>query len=70
MKGIRCRGTVKEIQRGGQFLIELEDAPHIVRAYISGRMKIGKIRLSVGDHVDVVLSPYDLSRGRIEWRYT
>jgi len=67
---LRCRGTIKEIQRGGQFLVEVQDTAHTVRAYLSGKMKIGKITLCVGDIVDVILSPYDLDRGRIVWRYT
>lgn len=69
MDEIRCRGIVKEIRRGGKFLVELQDMPHIVLAYLSGRMKIAKITLTTGDAVDVILSPYDLTRGRIVWRY-
>lgn len=71
MDEIRCRGTVKEIQRGGQFIVALQDMPeHTVRTYLSGRMKINKITLTIGDPVDIILSKYDLTRGRIVYRYT
>ena len=70
MNRIRVRGTLTEIQRGGRFLVELQDTPaHTVKAYLSGKMKIGKISLVVGDDVDIELSKYDLHRGRIVWRH-
>lgn len=50
--------------------MELQDTPaHTVKAYLSGKMKIGKISLVVGDDVDIELSKYDLHRGRIVWRH-
>ena len=70
MSRIRVRGILEEIQRGGQFVVALQDTPEYkVRAYLSGRMKINKISLVVGDDVDVELSKYDLTRGRIIYRH-
>lgn len=70
MDRIRHRGIIKEIQRGDNFLVVLADhTSHVVKAYLSGKMRIDKITLAMGDAVDVELSPYDLTRGRIVWRH-
>ena len=70
MSRVRVRGILEEIQRGGKFIVSLQDTPEFkVRAYLSGKMKISKISLVVGDSVDLELSPYDLHKGRIVWRY-
>ena len=70
MSRIRVRGILQEIQRGGKFVVSLQDTPEYkVRAYLSGKMKINKISLVVGDHVDVELSQYDLTHGRIIYRH-
>lgn len=50
------------------FRVELENG-HIVLAHISGKMRMFNIRILAGDRVTVELSPYDLSRGRIVYRY-
>ena len=50
------------------FLVELE-GDHEVLAHISGKVRLNFIRILPGDRVDVELSPYDLSRGRIVYRY-
>lgn len=50
------------------FRVELENG-HIVLAHISGKMRMHNIRILAGDKVTVELSPYDLSRGRIVYRY-
>lgn len=70
MSRVRVRGILEEIQRGGKFIVSLQDTPEFkVRAYLSGKMKISKISLVVGDEVDMELSKYDLTQGRIVWRY-
>ncbi len=51
-----------------QFRVELDNG-HKVLAYISGKMRKYYIRILLGDRVKVELSPYDLSRGRIIYRY-
>jgi translation initiation factor IF-1 len=51
-----------------QFLVELESG-HNVLAHISGKMRMNYIRILPGDRVKVELSPYDLSRGRITYRF-
>jgi len=51
------------------FCIELEDSQHQVLAHISGKMRKHFIRILPGDRLLVELSPYDLNRGRITYRY-
>ena len=61
-------GTVKEILPNAMFRVELENG-HKVLAHISGKMRMHFIRILSGDKVKVQLSPYDLTRGRITYRY-
>ena len=49
------------------FKVELENK-HVVRAHISGKLRMNFIRILPGDKVTIELSPYDLSKGRIIWR--
>ena len=65
---IKVTGTVIEALPSAQFLVEL-DGGHEVLAYLSGKMRKNYIRILLGDRVDVELSPYDLERGRIVYRY-
>lgn len=65
---IVMEGTVVEALPGTQFRVEL-DNEHEVLAYLSGKMRRYYIRILLGDRVRVELSPYDLSRGRITYRY-
>jgi translation initiation factor IF-1 len=67
-KKIEVTGTVVEALPGAQFLVELDNG-HEVLAYLSGKMRKNYIRILLGDRVDVELSPYDLARGRIVYRY-
>jgi len=64
---IEVFGTVLEAQPNATFIVELENG-HKVLAYISGKIRMNFIRILPGDRVKVVLSPYDLDRGRITWR--
>jgi translation initiation factor IF-1 len=64
---IRMDGTVIEALPGTQFRVRLENG-HEVLAYLSGKMRKYYIRILLGDHVQVEMSPYDLSRGRITYR--
>jgi translation initiation factor IF-1 len=61
-------GTVVEALPATQFRVELDNG-HEVLAYLSGKMRRYYIRILLGDRVKVEVSPYDLSRGRITYRY-
>ena len=65
---IEMEGVVVEALPGTQFKVRL-DNDHEVLAYLSGKMRKYYIRILLGDRVKVKMSPYDLSRGRIVYRY-
>jgi len=65
---IVLEGTVTEPLPNAMFRVELENG-HKVLAHISGKMRMHYIRILPGDKVQVELTPYDLSRGRITYRY-
>jgi len=65
---IEMEGTVVEPLPNAMFRVELENG-HRVLAHISGKMRMHYIRILPGDRVVVELSPYDLTRGRITYRY-
>jgi translation initiation factor IF-1 len=61
-------GTVTEVLPDGNYRVTL-DNEHQILAYMSGKMRKFRIRTGVGDRVIVEVSPYDLSRGRINFRH-
>jgi translation initiation factor IF-1 len=65
---IEMEGTVIEALPGTQFRVRL-DNDHEILAYLSGKMRKYYIRILLGDRVRVELSPYDLTRGRVIYRY-
>lgn len=65
---ITMEGTVTEALPNAMFRVEL-DGKHTVLAHVSGKMRMHFIRILPGDKVTVELSPYDLTRGRITYRY-
>jgi translation initiation factor IF-1 len=65
---IQVEGTVSETLPNASFRVMLENK-HIILAHISGKMRMNYIRILPGDKVLIELSPYDLSRGRIVYRY-
>ena len=65
---IEVEGIVKEALPNTQFKVELENG-HEILAHSSGKMRMNYIRILPGDKVKVELSPYDLTRGRITYRY-
>jgi translation initiation factor IF-1 len=67
-EAIEIEGTVNEVLPNATFRVELENG-HEVLAYLSGKMRQNYIRVLEGDRVKVELSPYDLSRGRVTYRY-
>ena len=67
-KGISVDGTIVKTLPNATFRVELENG-HKVLAHVSGKMRMHFIKILPGDTVTVELSPYDLSRGRIVYRY-
>ena len=65
---IEVEGVVKDALPNAMFDVELANGHHVL-AHVSGRMKMHYIRILLGDRVLVELSPYDLTRGRIIYRY-
>ena len=65
---IELEGTVVEPLPNAMFKVELENG-HQVLAHISGKMRMHYIKILPGDKVTIELSPYDLERGRITYRY-
>ena len=65
---IEVEGTVMEPLPNAMFRVELQNG-HKVLAHVSGKIRMNFIRILAGDRVTVELSPYDLSRGRIIYRY-
>jgi translation initiation factor IF-1 len=61
-------GTVMELLPNATFRVELENG-HSVIAHTAGRMRKNRIRVLTGDKVTVEMTPYDLSKGRITYRY-
>lgn len=65
---IKIKGTVSECLPNTKFRIKLENDLEII-GYLSGKMRINSIKVIEGDVVDVEISPYDLTKGRISYRY-
>ncbi len=61
-------GIIKEALSNAMFRVELENG-HVITAHISGKMRMHYIRLLPGDKVKLEMSPYDLTKGRITFRY-
>jgi translation initiation factor IF-1 len=65
---IKVDGVIAETLPNATFKVTLDNG-HEVLAHISGKMRMNFIKILVGDKVTVELSPYDLSKGRITYRY-
>jgi len=65
---IKVDGTITETLPNATFRVKLDNG-HEILAHISGKMRMNFIKILVGDKVTVELSPYDLSKGRIVYRY-
>jgi len=61
-------GTILEALSNAMFRVELENG-HVITAHISGKMRMHYIKILPGDKVRVEVSPYDLTKGRIAYRY-
>ncbi|MCF0207275.1 MAG: translation initiation factor IF-1 [Bacteroidales bacterium] len=65
---IELDGTIIEALSNAMFRVKLEGG-HIITAHISGKMRLHFIRILPGDRVKLEMSPYDLTKGRITFRY-
>ena len=65
---IQMQGEIIDNLPNATFRVKLENG-HVVLGHISGKMRMNYIRIAPGDKVQVELTPYDLSRGRITYRY-
>lgn len=66
---ITLEGSVVDVLPGNQYRVKLHSNDHIILAYLGGKMKKNRIRVIEGDRVDVEISAYDVSKGRISYRY-
>ncbi len=66
---IPAEGMIIDKQPNAFFKVKLDNSDHVVLAQISGKMRKNRIRILMGDRVSVEMSPYDLTRGRITYRY-
>ncbi len=67
-QSIEQDGTVRESLGNAMFRVELENG-HVITAHISGKMRMHYIKILPGDRVKLAMSPYDLTKGRITFRY-
>ena len=65
---IEMEGTVTEVQRNSRYRVTLENG-HEISAYTAGKMRKFRIRVVAGDKVTIEMSPYDLTKGRINFRH-
>lgn len=65
---IELDGTILEALSNAMFRVELENG-HVITAHISGKMRMHYIKILTGDKVKIEMSPYDLTKGRISYRY-
>ena len=65
---IETEGKVIEVLPSAQFKVQLANG-HVILAYLSGKLRMNYIRVLEGDKVKIELSPYDLTKGRITFRY-
>lgn len=66
---VPAEGVIIDKQPNAFFKVRLDNSDHVVLAAVSGKVRKNRIRILVGDRVAVEMSPYDLTRGRITYRY-
>jgi translation initiation factor IF-1 len=64
---IKMEGYVREVLPGSMYRVDVDG--HRITAYLGGKMKQNKIRVIEGDRVEVEMTPYDLTKGRITFRF-
>ncbi|TSC84790.1 MAG: translation initiation factor IF-1 [Parcubacteria group bacterium Gr01-1014_13] len=65
---IELKGVIEELLPATTFKVKLESGQVII-AHLSGKIRMNKIRMSIGDSVKVEMTPYDLTKGRITYRF-
>ena len=65
---IEVKGVIEELLPATTFKVRLESGQTII-AHLSGKIRMNKIRMSIGDSVKVEMTPYDLTKGRITYRF-
>ncbi|MDP3245131.1 MAG: translation initiation factor IF-1 [bacterium] len=65
---INADGVVEELLPAATFRVKLENG-HTIHGHLSGKMRLNRIKILPGDKVKVEISPYDLTKGRITYRY-
>lgn len=65
---LELTGIVEELLPSAKFKIKLEDG-HVIIGHLSGKMRLNKIHLLPGDKVKIAMTPYDLTKGRIVYRF-
>jgi translation initiation factor IF-1 len=66
---IEFSGVVMELLPNAMFRVKLDSNEHVILAHTSGKMRKNRIRVLAGDRVNVEMTPYDLSKGRITFRF-
>lgn len=64
-EAMKLDGKVIEVLGNAMFRVQLDNAEHIVTAYVGGKMRTHQIRIIAGDRVIMEISPYDMTKGRI-----
>jgi len=64
-EAMKMDGKVIEVLGNAMFRVQLDNAEHVVTAYIGGKMRTNQIKIVAGDSVILEMSPYDLTKGRI-----
>ncbi len=67
-EAIEVEGQIQELLPAGTFKVKLTSGQEIF-GYLAGKLRLNKIRLMVGDRVKIQMSPYDLTKGRITFRF-
>lgn len=70
-KVLKVKGKILDVMPGTKFkvAVDIGGEEHVIFAYISGKMRMNYIKLIEGDEVELEISPYDLTKGRITYRY-
>jgi translation initiation factor IF-1 len=66
---ITMDGVVNETLPNAMFRVQLNDSGHVLLAHLSGKIRINNINILQGDRVKIEITPYDLGKGRIVYRY-
>ena len=64
---IEAEGVIQEALPNAEFLVKLSNG-YVIKAYISGKLRMNYIKIIPGDSVKIEMRPYDLTKGRIVWR--